>query len=344
MVFDPTTNTTQVDEGIAPNSKSCALDIFYYMIVCAAFLSLVDGLATLFFGKNKSLSSILLFAKDEKKNIGTRNFIFNDSDLTSGLSEKRDEDVNFFLYNEVQYIPENNFSSSELPRIKENVKEWNMRQSDKNFLIKLGTDEMVRNRAGCFSWTLCHQISVPFKEWNDQYDYESRGPMSGVRVWKTRFAIFGLQFKYGDTWAEIRGRKSYFPWCGCSCCLCSNERRIQIEDMELGREERISKVKTKTSRFNGRLLRMEITTTLGRTFSSHKGKQEPIWNNENWPHNIFIQEKESLILAYCSGLDEESKGGLGKLLNFHWIKFRAGGTVRENVDGREEMFGDMVEH
>ena len=93
MEFDLSANKANVDESIDPNSKSCAFDIFYYWLVCATFVSLVDGFATLFLGKRKSLSSILLFSTNQGQNRqksyrGPLNYIFNKSDLTSGLSEK----------------------------------------------------------------------------------------------------------------------------------------------------------------------------------------------------------------------------------------------------------------
>ena len=318
MEFDLSANKANVDESIDPNSKSCAFDIFYYWLVCATFVSLVDGFATLFLGKKKSLSSILLFSTNQGQNRqksyrGPLNYIFNKSDLTSGLSEKNNEDVLFFLRNEVQYIPEANFTSLELSRIRKNVTDWNLKQIDQNYHIILGTGEtVIKGTTWC-----CLPYSHPFKEWNDQANFESRGPVTGVRIWKTRFAIYGLQFKYGETWAEKRERATEVP---CCCCFCpmSVERNIRIDEMELESDEWISQVKTKTDIFTNRLMRIEITTTLGRIFDSHEGIVK--WDPENWPHSQLVKDRDSKILAFCSGLDEEDGGGLGRLLNFHWIE------------------------
>ena len=153
--------------------------------------------------------------------------------------------------------------------------------------------------------------------------YEKHGPITGVRIWRSANAVFGLQFKFGEKWAEERGKKSMAPLLGCCSCVVQ-EKEIEKQEINLSRNEYISKVKTKTSRHTGRLFRMRIRTTNNTTFDSHHSvsslqNYSIPWSAENWPHNRNVPKKESLVLAYCSGLDEEGPG-VGKLLNLHWVK------------------------
>ena len=304
-----TKDTVEFTENIM--DKTCSLHLLFPFLITLTIISLVDGILTI--RLRNSPSSILLFPKEKATNIGARNFLIKRSDQLSAVENNTDR---------ICSLVKNGINDLQNPNFEDNQR----KESAASLLIKVDTEELCSGRLFGLWWPLTSVRVVPSVRWNDKISYEERGPVTGMRIWRTTNAVFGIQFKYGQIWEEERGHKFNIPNCFFFvCCHLSIKNRLEMMEITLEDGEFINYVETKTNKSTGRLIRLRMKTTKDKTYDSRLIRC-PIsnlltaWDVEHWPHNqgFEIEDDSSLVLAYCSGLDEEGHG-VGRISNFHWV-------------------------
>ena len=150
-------------------------DWVFPLLLMMAGISLLDGILVM--GNQKSSSSILFPTSEESENVGVKHFLYDTADLLTALIDGKSTEVLQLTNEDIDWIPQQNFSSSTLNMFVEKAEEWNGKHgASKHNLIHTGSEQLVIRKSA-----YRYQV-IPAQRWSDRDVFEERGHVTAIRI------------------------------------------------------------------------------------------------------------------------------------------------------------------